>query len=91
MSFYRNTTTSGNNTAPVDRTDSGSFPMDQTDTDTVSVDEADIDLMEGMESMVLSEDTYPLDYLAATDTCLAFGVFFLAGLLLARMAWGHLK
>lgn len=76
MSKY-NITVSGNNVAPVDGAGA----------DTVSVDELDTDMTEDMESLTLSEDT--LSYIAATNTCIAFGVFLLVGLILAKMAWGR--
>lgn len=43
----------------------------------------------GTESLILSTEAF--DHIAVTDTCIAFGVFFLVGLLLARMTWGRLR
>ena len=62
--------------------------------DTVSgsdiiTDEVDVDDIEDMESLTLAEDT--LTYIAVTDTCIAFGIFFLIGLILAKTTWGRFK
>ncbi len=40
---------------------------------------------------VLVDNSELLDYIAATDTCLSFGLFFSIGLLLARITWGRLR
>lgn len=75
--------------------------MDEVDTDAVDdlesvtvsgsdiiMDEVDTDTITVLENVVLSDDT--LSYIAETDVCIAFGIFFLIGLLLARMTWGRL-
>lgn len=57
-----------------------------------STDEEETDGNTLGEGLVLSDElTCSVDHIAATNTCLSFGVFFLIGLLLARMAWGRLK
>lgn len=61
------------------------------DMDVVATDNRDFYITGDTESLELSEVMPLLDYIGVTNTCIAFGIFFLVGLLLAKITWGRLK
>ena len=83
----KETAVSGNDAVRTEETDADTMTAGKADADT-AVEEADI-AVEDMESLTLAEDT--LTYIAVTNTCIAFGVFLLVGLILVKIAWGRFK
>ena len=76
---------------PTDGKEADSMPTDNKETDSVPTDAKGEDASGMYESIVLSDASGTSEYTDATITCIAFGVFFLVGLFLARMTWGYLK